>query len=188
MVPFWTRRRLLRGALTPPQAWTLGVCAAALLLWARLLVADPSALAVLSAVVAAPLAVAAFVDSVCHLLPDPLLLLGGLAAAGPLIYRGASGEWSAVALACVTALLALGVGLLLSSTFSFGRGDAKLLGVLGGWLGSPASLLAAVTIALIGAGIYALLLMILRRATRTTALALGPWLVGGAALLWTTGA
>ena len=85
-------------------------------------------------------------------------------------------------------MLALGVGLALSSSFSFGRGDAKLLAVLGVWLGNPVDLLAAVIIALVGAGSYAALLLLLRRATRTTALALGPWLVSGAAVFWVVGA
>ena len=188
VVPFWTRRRLLRGALTPAQALSCGACATALLLWTRLLFTETSIPIVLSGVVIAPLAVAAFVDSVCHLLPDPLLLLASLAAVPPLLFLAASGEWRVVILACLTSMLALGVGLALSSSFSFGRGDAKLLAVLGVWLGNPVDLLAAVIIALVGAGSYAVLLLLLRRATRTTALALGPWLVSGAAVFWVVGA
>lgn len=184
---FWTRRRLLRGALAPAQAVTLGACATALVLWVRLLFDGPSLLIVLSVLVIAPLAVAAFVDSVCHLLPDPLLLVATLMAAPSLVYLAANGDWKVVALACLTSVLALAVGLALSSMFSFGRGDAKLLAVLGLWLGYPISLLVAVTVALVGAGLYAIVLMAARRATRTTALALGPWLVGGAAALWAVG-
>lgn len=184
---FWTRRRLLRGALTPAQAVTLGACATALVLWVRLLFDGPSLLIVLSGLAIAPLAVAAFVDSVCHLLPDPLLLVATLVAAPSLVYLAANGEWKVVALACLTSVLALAVGLALSSVFSFGRGDAKLLAVLGLWLGDPIGLLVAVTVALVGAGLYAIVLMVARRATRSTALALGPWLVGGAAALWAVG-
>ncbi|MFT3942512.1 MAG: prepilin peptidase [Ancrocorticia sp.] len=192
VLPFWTRRRLLRGALTPPQAVLLAASATAALLWAHILVMREDvalgAPALLGAVVIAPLTVAAFVDSVCHLLPDPLLLVAGLLTLPSLMLVAARGEYGAIATAAVTAGCALAVGLALSSVFSFGRGDAKLLGVLGLWLGSPAPLLSAVIVALVGAGLYAVILMVARRATRTTALALGPWLVGGAALLWTTGA
>ena len=144
-------------------------------------------LLVCEALVIAPLAIAAFVDSVCHLLPDPLLLLAGLAVVPPLASFALRGEGEVVTGAVLTAVLALAVGLVLSAMFSFGRGDAKLLGVMGLWLGSPVSLLAAVIVALVGAGLYAGTLMMLRRATRTTALALGPWLVGGASAMWAIG-
>ncbi len=209
--PLWSRRRLLRGTLAPAQAVVLGVCATVVILWMRLLLGRldavrmipvggessmfPDQLAIgsltapvlVSAVVLAPLAVAAFVDSVCHLLPDPLLLIASLLAVLPLVYLAIRGEWSAVVLAALTSVVALAAGLVLSSVFAFGRGDAKLLAVLGLWLGSPTLLLAGVTVALMGAGAYAIVLMLSRRATRTTALALGPWLVGGASILWAVG-
>lgn len=211
LTPFWTRRRLLRGALTPAQAVILGAFATAVLLWAHLILARteispyvipgetsgllplwfmadvPGILLVCEALVIAPLAVAAFVDSVCHLLPDPLLLLAGLAAMLSIASYAPRKEWEVITGGVLTAVLALAVGLVLSSMLSFGRGDAKLLGVMGLWLGSPTSLLVTVIMALVGAGLYAATLMVLRKATRTTALALGPWLVGGAAAMWAIG-
>ena len=137
------------------------------------------------ALVMGPLAVAAFVDSVRHLLPDPLLLLGGGAATltACLAGMGAPSPWASLAPFAI-GFGAYCVGHVVSALSSLGRGDAKLLGGLGRWLGNVEALLAAVALATVAAGGFALVLMVARRATRTSAIALGPWLVGGAATAW----
>ncbi len=140
---------------------------------------------VVSALVIAPLAVAAFVDSVHHLLPDPLLLIGACIAVGSTLLWAVEVVSAEVILqAFFVGCMAFAVGFLLSVLTSLGRGDAKLLGVLGLWLGGPLPLLAAMGVALCSAGVYAIGLMAFRRASRTTALALGPWLVGGTSISW----
>ena len=206
----WSRRRILRATLTPFQAVLLATFSSVALLWCKYLVLELGVSSVrhagaslssgslsvvdepgywlsllVSALVIAPLVVAAFVDSVHHLLPDPLLLLGaGIAAFAALLASPVEGLARPGPQPFLLGIVAYGAGFLLSSLTSLGRGDAKLLGVLGLWMAHPALFFGAVGAALCGAGLYAIVLMILRRATRTTSLALGPWLVAGAALCW----
>lgn len=123
-----------------------------------------------SALVCMPLVVAGYVDSVRHLLPDPLLLLAAACAVLTGLIDSTFG-WSSIMAAACGAL----IGYFLSFVTSLGRGDAKLIGVLGLWLGPQ--LAVAGLLAIIAAGVYALALVLGGRASLTTPIALGPWIV-----------
>lgn len=139
------------------------------------------------AVLALGCAVLVAVDLDGHRLPDVVmvptaaLLLAGLALAAQ---QGDS--WAALGRA-VLAGLALGAGFLVLALISpraLGLGDVKLatlLGVFLGWFGWAAVLAGLVATFLLG-GIVAVVLIVLRRATGSTALAFGPWLVLGAGM------
>ncbi|MEU6535308.1 A24 family peptidase [Streptomyces sp. NPDC047000] len=134
----------------------------------------------------APVAVLlALVDLRVHRLPDVLTLplaaatavLLGVAAA----LSGATGSWPAALLGG----LALGAAyfvLFLVNPAGLGFGDVKLALALGtalGWYGRPV----LVTGAFAGLGygaLYGLSLVVLRRAGRRTAIALGPFMIAGA--------
>lgn len=65
-----------------------------------------------------------------------------------------------------------------------GGGDVKLAALIGlvlGWHGWTALAVGAVS-AFVLAALYALVLMVLRRATAGTRIAFGPWMIAGAAL------
>ncbi|MFJ4518478.1 prepilin peptidase [Streptomyces sp. NPDC088816] len=135
---------------------------------------------------AAPVGVLlALVDLRVHRLPDVLTLplaaataaLLGVAAALP----AAAGSWSTALLGG----LALGAAyfvLFLVNPAGMGFGDVKLALALGaalGWYGWPVLVVGAFTGLLYGAG-YGLGLVVLRRAGRKSAIALGPFMLGGA--------
>ncbi|MFF4141519.1 prepilin peptidase [Streptomyces sp. NPDC001698] len=135
---------------------------------------------------AAPVGVLlALVDHRVHRLPDVLTLplaaatvaLLGAAAALP----GAAGSWPTALLGG----LALGAAyfvLFLVNPAGMGFGDVKLalaLGVALGWYGWPVLVVGAFAGLLYGAG-YGLGLVVLRRADRKSAIALGPFMLGGA--------
>ncbi|WP_313356159.1 A24 family peptidase [Microbacterium sp.] len=72
----------------------------------------------------------------------------------------------------------------LASRRGMGGGDVKLAAVIGlvlAWHGWQILLLGAAAAFLLGA-LHALVLMVLRRATRHTRIAFGPWMIFGAAL------
>jgi leader peptidase (prepilin peptidase)/N-methyltransferase len=135
--------------------------------------------------VAVPLAVLAVllatIDLSCLRLPDPLVLALGLLVVVPLVIVGDSGAVSRAALGaglCAAAYLLMfvlpGAGL--------GFGDVKLAAVLGfalGFAGWPAVVLGLLLPHVIN-GPVALVLLVLRRAGRRTALPLGPALLAGA--------
>lgn len=144
---------------------------------------------VLAAAAAGLLAV---VDARTHRLPDAIVLpawagtLCLLAAAalatadGGALVRAVAG--GAVAFAAYAALrLAYPPGL--------GFGDVKLAGLLGtvlGWFGWPALVVGLVAPFLLG-GAWAVVLLVLRRASRSSAVPFGPFMVLGAAVGATTG-
>jgi leader peptidase (prepilin peptidase)/N-methyltransferase len=123
----------------------------------------------------------AAVDVRCLRLPNALVAVFFVAAAGPLLSQpdrlgqaAAAGGLCAMAYLCV-ALLPGG---------PLGFGDVKLgagLGFLLGWLGWPAVLLGLVLPHVLN-GPVALCLLLTRRAGRRTALPFGPALLGGAFL------
>ncbi len=129
----------------------------------------------------------AVVDVRVRRLPDPLTLPSAAAALALLglaaLVPGHAGQWS-------TALLgALGLSagyyaLYRLNPAGMGFGDVKLAlgagGVLG-WYGWPAVLLGTLAGFLLGA-VYGGVLVLARRADRTTAIAFGPFLITGALL------
>ncbi|MGB4777712.1 prepilin peptidase [Microbacterium sp.] len=95
-----------------------------------------------------------------------------------------TGEWGRL-LQATAGFAGLGVfflALAVSSPRGMGFGDVKLAGALGswlGWLGWPQLLVGAFT-AFIGGGIFGAVLLIARRATRTSRIPFGPFMLLGA--------
>ncbi|MBT2446003.1 prepilin peptidase [Streptomyces sp. ISL-43] len=127
----------------------------------------------------------AFVDAAVFRLPDVLTLpLAALTAAGlglAVLLPGAAGSWP-------TALLggpALGgcyLVLFLINPRGMGFGDVKLaltLGQVMGWYGWPVLFLGTFAAFLAGA-VHGLVLILLRRAGRRTAMPFGPFMLAGA--------
>ena len=127
------------------------------------------------------------IDLDVHRLPDLIVL-----PSYPIVFvlllvpTVVTGQWDAL-LRGVLAGLALFVGYLLLALISpggggLGFGDVKLAGVLGlllGWLGwSPA--IVSVLAAFIIGGFIALILLLLRRASRSSSIAFGPSMILGA--------
>lgn len=134
------------------------------------------------ALVSMPLAA---IDASEHRLPDVLTLpsypiaVGLLAAAVPFVPNGL--HHLVTTLVGLAALWAFYFVLSLVSPEGLGWGDVKLAGVLGaylGWLGAQTWVLGAFLGVLFG-GLYALALLVTRRATRKTKIAFGPFLIAG---------
>lgn len=125
------------------------------------------------------------IDLACHRLPDVVtgptaaVLLAGLA-----VEALRTDAWPDLGRALLAGLVlgAAFLALALVSPSSLGLGDVKLAALLGvflGWFGWPTVLVAVVATFLLG-GLVALALVLSRRASRSTQLAFGPWLVVGA--------
>lgn len=126
------------------------------------------------------------VDVALHRLPDPLTLpsylvvaaLLGLAA--PFTPHG--GDHYLHALIGMAVLLGLYFVQWLIVPTQIGFGDVKLSGVLGlylGWLGFSAWVAGVFAMFLLG-GVFSVVLLLARRATRKTSIAFGPFMLGGA--------
>lgn len=131
-------------------------------------------------------AVLVAVDLDCHRLPDVVAIPTAAAlVAGLALVSAQQGQWDplgrALAAGVVVGLAFLALALI--SPRSLGLGDVKLAGLLGiflGWFGWTAVLVGVVATFLLG-GLAAVVLLAFARASRSTALAFGPWLVLGAA-------
>ncbi len=144
----------------------------------------------------AVLGVAASTDAVCHRLPNRLLAAAGAWVAASLVVRSvvevATGTslpqalWPAGrgVLCALAAFLVLFVMALIPS--GMGVGDAKLVAVLGLWLGSVSAkaVAAALVTGFMLGGLVALALLALRRVGRKDFLAFGPYLAAGGWLAW----
>ena len=127
------------------------------------------------------------IDLDVHRLPDLIVLPSyPIAFVLLLVPTVVSGDWGAL-LRGVLAGLALFVGYLVLALVSpggggLGFGDVKLAGVLGlllGWLGwSPA--IVSVLAAFVVGGVIALILLLARRASRSSFIAFGPSMILGA--------
>ncbi|MFB7234874.1 prepilin peptidase [Streptomyces sp. NPDC056269] len=127
------------------------------------------------------------IDLTAHRLPDVLTLplavsaLAGLGVAA--LLPGAGGSFTGA----LGGMLALAGGyfvLFLFSPRSLGFGDVKLalaLGAVLGWYGWT-SLVAGAMAAQVLAGVYALALLMFRKASRTSSIPFGPFLAGGTLL------
>lgn len=134
------------------------------------------------AMVSMPLAA---IDVEEHRLPDALtlpsypvalVLLGAAALVVP-----AHRPHLVAALIGMLALVVLYAALFLVNPRGIGLGDVKLAGVLGaylGWLGTDTWLVGAFLGVFLG-GLYALGLLVLRRATAKTAIPFGPFMIAG---------
>ncbi|PYG02110.1 leader peptidase (prepilin peptidase) / N-methyltransferase [Georgenia satyanarayanai] len=126
-------------------------------------------------------------DLASHRLPNAVLAPTAVALALLLVVASlATGEWDAL-LRAVLAAVASGVGYLLLALLrpaGLGMGDVKLGALLGawlGWLGWGAAVLGVLAGFVLG-GVAGLVLLLAGRATRTTAIAFGPWMLLGAAV------
>jgi leader peptidase (prepilin peptidase)/N-methyltransferase len=149
------------------------------------------------ATVAALLAFAAFlylasisialtlIDLDVHRLPDSLVLPSYVVAAALLSAASLlTGDLAALARAGI-GLAALFLAYLIMALMypgGMGYGDVKLAGLLGlylGWLGWPQLIVGAFAAFLLG-GLFAILLLLTRRAGRRSGIPFGPWMIAGA--------
>jgi leader peptidase (prepilin peptidase)/N-methyltransferase len=126
----------------------------------------------------------AFIDAAIRRLPDPLTGAAFAGTAGLLAVAAFAGGHPAQLGRALIAAAALGgfyLALFIARPSGMGLGDVKLaagIGVALGWLGWPE--LAAGTFATFAlAALYGIALLLLRRASRTSQLPLGPFLVLG---------
>ncbi|WP_226924761.1 prepilin peptidase [Georgenia satyanarayanai] len=126
-------------------------------------------------------------DLASHRLPNAVLAPTGLALTLLLLVATlVSGAWDGLVRAAVAAVAcALGyLALALLRPAGLGMGDVKLGALLGawlGWLGWGAVVLGVLAGFVLG-GVAGLVLLVAGRATRTTAIAFGPWMLLGAAV------
>lgn len=125
------------------------------------------------------------IDLDTHRLPDRIVLPSYAVLAALLgtaaVLTGA-GEAAARAAAGAGILFAFYLALALISPRGMGMGDVKLAGVIGlmlGWAGWAALAVGALAAFLLG-GLAAVVLIVARRARRTTGIPFGPWMLGGA--------
>ena len=127
------------------------------------------------------------IDLDVHRLPDLLVLPSyPIAFVLLLVPTVVTGDWGAL-LRATLAGLALFVGYLVLALISpggggLGFGDVKLAGVLGlllGWLGWGPAIVSVLAAFVIG-GLMALILLLLRRASRSSSIAFGPSMILGA--------
>ncbi|WP_413449936.1 A24 family peptidase [Georgenia phoenicis] len=126
-------------------------------------------------------------DLASHRLPNAVLAPTAVALTLLLTVAAlATGAWDGLLRAALAAV-ASGLGYLVLALLrpaGLGMGDVKLAAVLGawlGWLGWGAVVLGALAGFVLG-GVAGLVLIVAGRATRTTAIAFGPWMLLGAAV------
>ncbi|NYK10749.1 prepilin peptidase [Leifsonia naganoensis] len=146
----------------------------------------PAAITLIAFLYLAAISVAlAVIDIDTHTLPNRIVLpayaIGGALLGTALILEG---EWSrlvSAAVGCAAAFLFYLV-LALARPGGMGFGDVKLAGVLGLYLGSLgwAQLAIGVFAAFVLGGVFGIALTVTRRATRTSGIPFGPWMLAGA--------
>lgn len=125
------------------------------------------------------------IDIEHHRLPNAIVLPSYLV--GVLLLTGASltaGDYGALLRAAIgmAALFGGYLAVALIRPGGMGFGDVKLAGVLGlymAWVGWGALAVGTFAAFLLG-GLYAIALLLTRRAGRTSAIPFGPWMIGGA--------
>ncbi|UZN05163.1 prepilin peptidase [Cellulomonas sp. S1-8] len=134
----------------------------------------------------------ALIDIDTHRLPDALVLPSYVVALVLLAVASAgTGQWDALLRALIggAALWVFYFVLVLAYPKGMGFGDVKLAGVLGmylGWVGWGALVVGAFAAFLCG-GVYALGLLVLRRADRKSGVPFGPWMLLGCVIGLTAG-
>jgi len=127
----------------------------------------------------------AFIDAAVHRLPDRLTLSLGAGVIGLLAAASATGhQWDGLlrAVLAAAALAGFYLTLLIAVPTGSGPGDVKFslpLGAMLGWYGWPV-LFTGTLCTFLGAGAYALALLVGRRASRRDTFALGPFMAAGA--------
>lgn len=127
----------------------------------------------------------ALIDLDTQRLPN-VLVLPAYAVGAVLLGAAAlvEGDWGALGRAVLGAGILGGVYLLIAviRPGGIGFGDVKLAGVIGlflGWLGWEALAVGALAGFVLG-GLFGLVLLLTRRASRTTGIPFGPWMLAGA--------
>lgn len=173
-------RNFSQSAVFVPAVAALGALAGVALLWRFDVSVELFAYAILTSALVAQ----SIVDAATHrlsrritmstiLFGGPLLVIAAIVADDP--------GRLVVSFACTVLLFVVFLLLWVLSRGGIGGGDVRLAIVMGmylGWLGAS-YVLVAVIVASVCAGIVALLLLVSRRATRTTRLAFGPYLALG---------
>jgi leader peptidase (prepilin peptidase)/N-methyltransferase len=133
----------------------------------------------------------ALIDLDTHRLPDaivlPSYLVGGVLLAGASILNGDPGALLRTGIALV-GLFSVYLAMALAYPGGMGFGDVKLAGVLGmylGWLGWGSLAVGAFAPFVVG-GLFAVALIVARRAGRKSRIPFGPWMLVGAwiGVLW----
>jgi leader peptidase (prepilin peptidase)/N-methyltransferase len=133
----------------------------------------------------------ALIDLDTHRLPDaivlPSYLVGGVLLAGASILNGDPGALLRTGIALV-GLFGVYLAMALAYPGGMGFGDVKLAGVLGmylGWLGWGSLAVGAFAPFVVG-GLFAVALIVARRAGRKSRIPFGPWMLVGAwiGVLW----
>lgn len=169
-----------QSAVFVPAIATLGAIAGVALLWRFDFTVELFAYALLTSALVGQ----SIVDAATHRL-SRRITTGTIVLGAPLLVIAAVVHNDlgrlVVSLACSMLLFVVFLLLWVLSRGGIGGGDVRLAIVMGmylGWLGAS-YVLVAVMVASVCAGIVALLLLIGRRATRTTRLAFGPYLALG---------
>lgn len=130
----------------------------------------------------------ALIDLDVHRLPDAIVLPSYLAAGALLALAswnpGGASDWGALLRAAIggAAFFAVYFAIVLVYPAGMGFGDVKLAGVLGmylGWFGWGALAFGWFAAFLLG-GVFAIGLVLTRRATRKSGVPFGPWMILGA--------
>lgn len=176
-------RALVATQLRSVPTWAIAVVAALAAAWLLAgVVAVPVVLA--GVVLAVGLTFLAAVDLRAHRLPDVLVAITTTAVGALLVVAAAvGGTWGSLEEAVATAVGSLLVYLVLAVA-GLGLGDLKLAGLLGlwlGWFGWEHALAGALAGFLLG-GVWAVVLLVARRAHRKTPIAFGPWMILGGAV------
>lgn len=129
----------------------------------------------------------ALIDLDVHRLPDAIVLpaypvMTVLLTAASL----ATGDWAALVRAAIggAILWVLYFVLMIAKPGGMGFGDVKLAGVLGAalaWLGWGSLVVGAFAAFLLG-GLFSIVLLVMGRASRSSGIPFGPWMLAGAAL------
>ena len=129
----------------------------------------------------------ALIDLDFHRLPDAIVLPAYPVLAVLLTAAAAvSGDWGALLRAAVggAVLWALYFVLMVAKPGGMGFGDVKLAGVLGlalGWLGWGSLVVGGFGAFLLG-GVFSVVLLLTGRASRSSGIPFGPWMLAGAAV------
>lgn len=169
-----------QSAVFVPAIATLGAIAGIALLWRFDFTVELFAYALLTSALVGQSIVDAATHRLSRRITTGTIVLGAPLLVIAAVVRNDLGRL-VVSLACSMLLFVVFLLLWVLSRGGIGGGDVRLAIVMGmylGWLGAS-HVLVAVMVASVCAGIVALLLLIGRRATRTTRLAFGPYLALG---------
>ncbi|MCZ7567873.1 MAG: A24 family peptidase [Ardenticatenaceae bacterium] len=181
-LPYTVRRRI------PARALLLPIAAALVLGWLGIRFSGEPCLLTLSALYSVVYLAVAVIDYETHRIPN-VLILPATAAALLLSLPDPRLSWQSALLGAVIAFVVLFLAVVVAErvfgTGAFGMGDAKLGAFIGATTGVP-GLIVALPLGIVAAGLAAILLLALGRASRRSYIPYGPFLClgGWVAMLW----